>query len=174
MAKKFTLSSLLTAVAALLGVVAIVMLFLPAVALDIESDVAKKVIAAALGGESYTGLQVTFGLSKNDITYFGFSFMNLLPYLLRLGGVVLALLNVFGKKPSKLFAIIAAALFIVAGILFFCTVGFAAVNEDLTKLFSALKGDVKDYLALSAGPIVAGILSILAGVGAATPLFLKK
>lgn len=167
MAKKMKISSLLTALAAILGVVAIIMLFVPAIGLK-DAD------------GTYKGMNVVFGLKEKlpvigtEYTVLNFSFMNLLTYLLVLAGTVLSLLNVLAKKPSKLFSLIAAAAFLVAGIFFFCTLSFTSFNDDISKVISGLGGDIKSAFKLAAGSIVGGVLSILSAICAASPFFLKK
>lgn len=159
------ISSILTAVSALLGVVAFIMLFLPAIGLK-DADT------------TYKGLDVVFGYKgkviNTEYTVFNFSFMNLLTYILVLAGVVLGVLNIVGKKPSKLFALIAAVAFLLAGIFFFCTVSFTSLNENANKIVSGLGGDIKDALELAIGSILGGVFSILAALCAASPLVLKK
>lgn len=165
MAKKMKMSSILTAVAALLGIVAFIMLFLPAIGVK-DADT------------TYKGLDIVFGYKGKvltvEYTVFNFSFMNLLTYILVLAGVVLSVLNLVGKKPSKLLALIAAAAFLVAGIFFFCSVSFASLNEDASKLITAFGGDIKDGLELAFGSIIGGIAGILAAIAAASPFYLKK
>lgn len=160
--KKFNLSTILTAVGALLGLAAFFMLFAPAIAVK-DSET------------TYTGLKVTFGMKQTflgkEYTVWKFSFMNLLTYILALAGIVLALLN--AKKPGKLFALISAACFLVAGIFFFCATSFASFNEDVSSLIAWAGGNVKDSLTLGAGSIVGGILSILAAICAASPFVVK-
>ena len=94
MAKKKSknlLGMLLPVVAALLAVVAICMMFVPAV-----------VRASSLSDKlniTYTGAQVTFGYKEANtgIEIFAFSFMNFLPYLLLVAGIVFSVLSVLGK-----------------------------------------------------------------------------
>lgn len=128
----------LTALSVLGGLAAIIMLFLPAVAIK---D----------GKTTYTGLQVVFGYTNDlRLEVFGFSFMNLLPYLLALGGLVFSALGAAGRG-SKLGAIIAAAAFIAAGVFFIMS------NTFCDYLFG------KDVLAIAYGAIVAAVASFVAG-----------
>ena len=78
--KKITLSveKLVYACAAVLGLVALFLIFAPALN-----------VSTSLTVSTYTGTQVVFGLED----YFAFSFMNLLTYLLLLGGIVLVVLK---------------------------------------------------------------------------------
>ena len=126
----------LTALSVLGGLVAVIMLFLPAVEFK---------------GITYTGLQVSFGYTNETFRteVFGFSFMNLLPYLLALGGLVFSALGAAGRG-SKLGAIIAAAAFIAAGVFFI-----------MTNTFCDTVG--KEFLELAYGAIVAAVASFVAG-----------
>ena len=123
------------------GLVAVIMLFLPAVGIKETST-------------TYTGLQVAFGYTKGEgalkVEIFKFSFMNLLPYLLALGGLVFSALGATGKG-SKLGAIIAAAAFIAAGVFFIMSNTFC----------DYLLG--KDVLAIAYGAIVAAVAAFVAG-----------
>lgn len=149
----------------LLGIVAIIMMFVPSVAIkDSES--------------TYTGLQVTFGHKKNDVTYFDFSFMNMLTYILVLVGILFAMLSILGKG-SKFAAFISAAAFLVAGIFFFCEVAFCVPNKDMEGIISGIAGifgekaSIKDSLTLGAGAIVGGIVSLLSTLGMGYKAFAK-
>ncbi|MBO5223796.1 MAG: hypothetical protein J6C23_04720 [Clostridia bacterium] len=156
-------------IAAVLGVVAIIMMFIPAVVYKAGTE-AEKV---------YTGLQVIFGYSETTkagmisvtTNHFAFSFMNLLTYVLFLGGVVVLVLNMLGKS-GKFGSFIALACFVVATVFAFCTVAFSVpgVNEILGNAVNAWK--VED-LTLSAGPIVAAIMGILASVVCAGKILFK-
>lgn len=166
MAKKKTksqISSIAPLLSALLGIAAIVMIFLPAIAIK-DSDT------------TYTGLQTVFGYTKtvlgSEVVYLHFSFMNLLTYILVAGGVVFTVLGMLGKG-SKFASFIAAVAFIVAGVFFFLTVSYCAPNENLGSIIGLFGGNVKDSLTLAAGSIVGGILSILAGVCSLAKVLLK-
>jgi hypothetical protein len=100
--------------------------------------------------------------------------MNLLTYILVLVGLVLTVLNIVSKKPNQLFTLIATAAFLVAGIFFFCTVGFTSVNADASKIWSALGGNIKDSFSLAIGSILGGVFSILAALSSAGALLMKK
>ncbi len=159
MTKKKT-SPIPVILAVLLGLAAIVMLFVPSIGIK-DTDT------------TYTGLQVVFGHSESGIVFFGFSFMNLLPYILALGGVVFAVLAMLGSG-SKFAALISAVLFVAAGILFFLSVQCCLPNEGLKTFLSWFGGDVKDYLVLAGGTIAAGVLSIVAGLLSLVKVFIKK
>lgn len=154
-------------IAALLGVVAIVMLFLPAVVLS--EDV------------SYNGWQVMFGYTETNKVFgsemktevLAFSFMNLLSLILVAVGVVLSVLTFLGKG-NKFFALIAAACFIVAAVFFFLTLTFATAGKGLTLDGTLAQEKIKEGWKLGAGPIIAAICSILAAGTAVAPALLKK
>ena len=96
--RKSNLGKPLAFVAAVLGLVAVVMLFLPAIGIK-DTDT------------TYTGLQITFGCKESllgfEYTVFDFSFMNLLTYILAVVGIVFSVLSAVGKG-SKFAAFIAA------------------------------------------------------------------
>jgi hypothetical protein len=157
MAKKksgFNLGKILYLIAAVLGVVAIVMMFVDTVKIpDVD--------LGALGtveGEGYSGMKVAFGYKEDDVAVFGFSFMALLPWILVIAGVVLTALNTFSKKGSKLFDFISIAAFIVAGVLFFIMPNFMVFAETLAgAVWEAFEWK------LAVGAIVAAVCSIVAG-----------
>lgn len=158
--KKKQQNNYLPLLSALLGIVAVVMIFLPAIAIK-DSDT------------TYTGLQVAFGYSPEvlgkKVEYFGFSFMNLLTYILVAVGVVFTVLGMFGKG-SKFASFISAVAFIVAGVFFFLTVSYSVPNENLEKVVSGIgslfgeSASLKDSLTLAVGSIIGGICSALAGL----------
>ena len=163
--KKNSVSKYTSLLAILLAIASACMIFCTAIVYKV-SDSADPV--------NFTGMQVTFGYTANalegitssikaEINYFAFSFMNLLPYILLLVGIVFAVLKVVGgKNNSKMFSFVAAACFIAGGVLMFCVVPFSALgtNEILGKAFSTLD---KQYMSLGVGAIVGGVLGILGG-----------
>lgn len=168
---KLNLNVILYAVAILLAVVSVCMIFTEVCGIKSGDDT----------GYILTGIQATFGYSKQTTvlgstvtsTYTVFSFMNLLIYILLIAGVVLALLRLFKVVKSGAMDWVVAALFIVAGILYFVMPNFVvygAAWEDLVAL--AMKADaVKTVLA---GGIVGGISSIVAGGTVVVNKFIKK
>lgn len=152
--RKSNLGKPLSFVAAVLGLVAVVMLFLPAIGIK-DTDT------------TYTGLQITFGYKESllgfEYTVFDFSFMNLLTYILAVVGIVFSVLSAMGKG-SKFAAFIAAAAFAVSGVFFFLSVSYTLPNEDASKIISFVGGDIKDVLTLAYGAIIGGVASLLAAV----------
>ena len=162
--KKNSVSKYTSLLAILLAIASACMIFCTAIVYKV-SDSANPV--------NFTGMQVTFGYTANalegitssikaDINYFAFSFMNLLPYILLLVGIVFAVLKVVGgKNNSKMFSFVAAACFIAGGVLMFCVVPFSVLGtNELVQTFSVLK---KQYMSLCLGAIVGGVLGILGG-----------
>lgn len=167
--KKNSVSKYTSLLAILLAIASACMIFCTAIVYKV-SDSADPI--------NFTGMQVTFGYTstknilegitsaikiEGSINYFAFSFMNLLPYILLLVGIVFAVLKVVGgKNNSKMFSFVAAACFIAGGVLMFCVVPFSALgtNEILGKAFSTLD---KQYMSLGVGAIVGGVLGILGG-----------
>lgn len=152
--RKSSLGKPLAFVAAVLGLVAVVMLFLPAIGIK-DTDT------------TYTGLQITFGYKESllgfEYTVFDFSFMNLLTYILAVVGIVFSVLSAMGKG-SKFAAFIAAAAFAISGVFFFLSVSYTLPNEDASKIISFVGGDIKDALTLAYGAIIGGVASLLAAV----------
>lgn len=147
---KANVGQILTLVAILLGIVAVVMMFVSAIGVK-DSDV------------TYTGLQVAFGfketiilLGETDI--FHFSFMNLLTYVLATVGVIFAILGIIGKG-SKFASLISAIAFVASGVFFFMTISFSIPNEDASAIIN-----LKDSFVLGVGSIIGGIVSIISGI----------
>lgn len=154
-------------IAAALGVIAIIMLFVPAVVVGEDT--------------SYNGWQAMFGYTKTTealgkeikTEILAFSFMNLLSLILVAAGIVLCVLSFLGKG-NKFFAFIAAACFIVAAVFFFLTLAFTMAGSSITLDGNLAQEKVKEGWKLGAGPIIAAILSILAAGSSVAPALLKK
>ncbi|MBQ3219848.1 MAG: hypothetical protein IJB32_04580 [Clostridia bacterium] len=167
--KKKNKSFILSAVAALLGVISILMIFLPAISIK-DSET------------TYSGLQIVFGFTENGllgkIVHFEFSFMNLLTYILIAVGVVFTVLGAMGKG-SKFALFIALACFAVGAIFFFMQVAFCVPNKDLESVVSGLGGlfnkdaSIKDSLSLAVGSIISAICAILSAIVLAYKIFVK-
>lgn len=148
-------SRMVSLIAALLGIAAIAMIFLP--------NVANKITDA-----TYTGLQIAFGYSEKvpiigtKIVAFEFSFMNLLVYILAAAGVVFAVLGLNGGKLSNFIAMVA---FIACGVLFFFLPSFC--------VGSTISGNVPDALGLAYGAIIGAVAALLAGVLQLYKVFVK-
>lgn len=153
------LTQIVTAAAVLLGLVAIAMIFVPTIGVK-DSET------------TFTGLQLAFGYSESKgsvvtltVTYFEFSFMSLLTYILALAGTVVALMGLIKNSfASGLFRIIAAACFIISGVFFFMAVNFCVPGKDISSLVSLVGGNIKNSLILAVGAYIGGITAIIAGV----------
>lgn len=168
---KSNINVILYAVASVLAVVAICMIFTN--------------VCGIKKGENtnyiLTGIQATFGYSKQTTilgtvttsTFTAFSFMNLLLYILLIAGLIIAVLRTFKIVEPGVIDWVVAGLFLVAGILYFVMphfVVYGAAWEDFVAI--AIKSDgVKTLLV---GGIVGGISSILAGGAVLVNKFVKK
>lgn len=143
------------------GVLALVMLFLPALKMDIMGV-----------KENYNGLKVAFG---NKDAGFGFSIMNLLPFVLAIVGGVLAFLGT--KKGNKIFAYVAIACFVVAAVFFFMAVNFAQPSKEAIDMYGSkklAKDMMEEILDLGIGSILAAIFSLLGAVAVVLDTFVVK
>jgi len=156
-----TKASLLNWISAVLGIVAVVMLFLPFLS------------AEALGKtETVNGLSVIFG---NEDKGLAFSFMNFLTLLLVLGGIALAVLSAL--KGNKLASYGATLCLLLAGIFFFCGLNFfTLVIEEGTpdKFVDGAYELARELYDLGVGAIIAGICSILAAISAVGSTVIDK
>lgn len=133
----------LPVVAAVLGCIAIISLFLPTI---------------VVGDNEFLGFTTAFGYKKKGVEYLSFSFMNLLTYLLTIGGTVCAVLA-YWKKQNKLFAWSSAVALLIAGVLFFFMISFASP----TAMWKLL-GGFENLAKLGYGAILAGVCCILSSV----------
>lgn len=164
MKKYLTLGNILVCSAAVLGVISFLMMFAPAISYTVDAGAFKVT-------QSFTGAQIAFGYTEKsevlgqtiEAQIFKFSFMNFLPYLLTLAGIVFAVLSLFFK--CKYIAPVAAVCFLVAGVFFFCAVPFTV---------PAVEGGTMEGYTLAAGAIVSGIFSILSAALCVVPIFVKK
>ena len=137
--------------------VAIAMLFLPAVKLTNDA------------GTTYTGFEtVKILVATLQYTVFEFSILNLVPYIGLVFTLVLILLMLLTKnRGSKLIDFVLFLVLLVSAVLLLLTVEFSIVGNDFTELYSALSGDnfkFSDYANLGVGAIIAGISTLLASL----------
>ena len=169
---KKNLNKILIIVAIVFVLVAVLMLFAPA-----------GIVGEGKGQLSYSGANLTFGYTKKtqigDLQVFKFSFGNFLPYILVLAGIVFAVLALF-KKLGNIAPVVAAGAFLVAGILFFCTVAMCSIGDDVGKIWN-IAGSLlnpeynpKDDIALGIGPILAGAFSVVAAIICASSIFFGR
>lgn len=157
MAKKKSLMMFIPgAIACVLGIAAFCMMFLQAVHFSANDGG----ISITLEEVGYTGAQLAFGYEEEVLgvstTILNFNIMTTLAFFLPLIGGVLALIF----KNGFITKIVTNACFVVGAVFLFCTVAFMPVGlpEASKDAFDA------SMWALSAGPIVAGVLSIIGAV----------
>ncbi|MDE7265648.1 MAG: hypothetical protein K2N52_05180 [Clostridia bacterium] len=165
--KKFGVGNIVACVAALFGLVALVMLFVP--------QLNWKSITGYDKGDPLSGLQITFGYSEHDVQILNFSVGNFFTYLLVIVGIVFAVLAIFGKL-GKIAPVISAVAFVAAGVLFFCALALMNVNVGELTGEAADKAAqlIKDRYTLGAGAIVGGVFALVSGAAMAGKLFIKK
>ena len=154
MGKKKSLKTYIPgAIALVLGIAAFCMMFLDAVKYSADAIVTTV-------SYKYSGSQLAFGYKETalsqDVTILNFNFMVFLAFLLPLAGGILGLLS--GK--SFILKIIATACFVVGAVFMFSTTGFANIGMSDSQAELIKHMDV----ALCAGPIVGGVISILGAV----------
>ena len=143
----------------LLGLVAIFMIFVVAIT-NLEGGA----VASFTGWDVVFGYSVTSTVLGSQITttYLDFSFMNLIPYILLIVGVVLLVLNCIGKRIKFLY-FICAGCFIAAAVLFFLTISMTVVHMAMIGPVSSPMIDLSNA-SLGVGPIISAICSILSGI----------
>lgn len=154
--KKISLNKILYGIAVLLSVVAIFMIFAPALGISYTGH----------DNATYSGLQAVFGYSVTrgsgalsvTTNYLSFSFMNLLTYILLIVAIVLLVVKLCGKLNSKIVDYIIAVLLVVSGIFFFVTSNFAVLAGFYDATADAITRT------LGAGAIVAGILALVSAI----------
>ena len=109
-----------------------------------------------------SGIMAIFGDKEKE---YKASFWCILAVILLVVAVVCSILS-YVKPENKLFARIAAACFAVAAIFLFSTKGFSLTANDAK--------EAADMYKLGAGPIIAGILSILGAGAVVCPVVLNK
>lgn len=160
MAKKKNVN-LTTVIVAALALVALIMMFLPALSYKSGDTVKNFSTFNALFGKTIReGSRVTYTLA------FKFNFVTLLACLFILIGLVVSVLNVFGILNNKLIGLVVGILLIVAAVLMLVLCDITPVvshdivtDKDTVGKFSALP-DAK----LGTGAIIAGITAGLAGL----------
>ncbi len=164
---KLNLSKILAVAAAVLGLIAILMMFAP-----------MAVSESVVGKTEYTGLNTIFGAKyKSEVLgqtieteVFKFSFVNFLPLILALVGLVCSVMAILGKG-GKVVSVVGAVAYLAAGIIFFCAVqGVVFAGEPSKEMVKELK----KALDLGAGAIVAGIFSVISAIASAAGCLLAK
>jgi len=109
--------------------------------------------------------------------YFAFSFVNFLSFLFVIAGMAFAIAGVMTKK--KAFAFVAAGLFLVATIFFFCLIRGVAFDKTAEAFEGYTQAELNMERALfieacdlGVGAILPAICSLLAGVAVLVPAFI--
>lgn len=163
--KSFSLGSIFSCVAVLFAIVAFCMMFVNFVKFEAVVN------GTTIGDPTfYNGAKVTFGYTKKT-TILGhtdsteilkFSFMNLLPYILLLAGIVFVALSFLGKGGS-LMNILAVVAFALAAVFFFLAPQFTTLATE--------SDSIKKSLAV--GAILAAVFSIISAVASALKIVMK-
>lgn len=159
------LGKIITCVSVVLALVALLLMFAPAAVSNTGID------------KTFTGTDLAFGYKEKsalgEAKLLGAS-ANILTYILLVIGMGCAVVAVLGKG-GKILPIAAAVCFVVAGVLFFCSVQLCMPYPEMDSgdLKDELVKKTKEGLDLGAGAIVAGIFSLLSGIAALVPVFVK-
>ena len=161
MEKKYTLSFWLMIIGTALGVIAVCMIFLPAMSTAVSGTEVKYGL--------YSGFELIFGRKERGIEIIGFSVGNFISIAWIILGIAALLLNLFkvrlfGAKSEAITAAIACALLIIGGVLSTFAITFANTCGIDWSMFTNT---------LREGPVLTGILSIIAGGCAFAPIVLK-
>ncbi len=152
--KKFV--TYLPLIATILGVLALVSLFMPMVELEVVEG-------------SYKGWETVIGCSESfmgfKVKMLEFSVMNLVPYVLVLVGLSCAATLRKANNPTS--AWIGAVCFIAAGVLFFMAPNFLQFGEGL-------EGAEASDFELASGAMLAAIGSIIAGAALVVSNLMNK
>jgi hypothetical protein len=163
--KGLSLKLLLSACAALLAVVTLILLVAPG--MSPKNDIAENISLSVMA----------FG---NKDKLLAFSFLVLLPYILLLAGIVLNIVSLLGKG-GKLLPFIAAVCYVGAAVLFFivmqtyCVYVPEALKDEARELYiKTIKKGFEETYTLGLGAIFSGVLSALCAVFSAVSVFVKK
>ena len=158
--QKATMKFWLSIISVVLGVMALTMMFLPAMSTTITKT-----------GEEvglYNVFQLMFGKQEKGITVIEFSILNCISLLLIIVAVVLAILNFIKSKEDgdqQVIYIISAVFFVVGGILSVFAINFAVFVGDKWSIFTNT---------LREAPILVGAISCIAGGCCFAPILLNS
>ncbi|MBR2023371.1 MAG: hypothetical protein IJ996_02495 [Clostridia bacterium] len=150
---------LMPVIAIVLGIISIIMMFLPAVGIK--------------GTEmTYTGWQTAFGYTKEGIfeeaIIFNFSLILFIGFVLMISAVVLAVFQAITPR-SNFFALLAVLCFVLAMLCWFLQIQFLSVGDGFS-----VGGLLQDNMQLGIGAVLGGITSACGAVACALPIFMKK
>ena len=163
MAKKKMKFIIPGAIALVFGIVAFCMMFVPAITFNSGDS----------SSDGWTGAQLAFGYKETidyligsaEFTILEFNIVALLAFALPLVGGILALIF----KNGLLAKILTTACFVVGAVLLFSIVGYSGLGRIevdtgisfVDNIINGIYDSVDSTKGLGAGPIVAGILSVL-------------
>lgn len=177
------LSTILVNAFALLGVVALLMIFVPQIKMSMETsgilvEGSFKSLACIFGGElQFSSIKASVGdrvieLSQSQIDSINqsitgnqalkFSFLNFLPFLLLIVGVLVASLGASRKLTNKrkLLGIVGGIIVCVGAVLAFVAVnGFVSANEI------TVPEGMENPFKLGVGAILTGLIGLVSGIG---------
>ena len=166
---KKNLGKIVAGAAILFGLIAVLLIFAPAIA-------PKKELAQLAGDDSpLAGSAVAFG-NKDEKTVFS---AYVLAFALPLVGLILSVLALLGKG-GKIVPIAAAVCFLVGGIFYFLPMAFVTPDlgelsgEAKSKALEIFRDMLKESCNVGLGAIFGGIFSILAACASAATLVVNK
>ena len=167
MTNKEQVKKILSVLSLLLGVLSLIMIFTPMIKVELAGM-----------SENINGYEVVFGKTTEGIGMLKFSFGAFMTFILAFGGGLLAFFG--AKNDEKWQKILAIICFLIAAILFFCTVKISVIDSEIfqtdlddKELQSAIdifKGLMKN----GAGAILGGIFCILGVITSTAEAFLDK
>lgn len=153
MAKKGVKYYIPGAIALVFGIAAFCMMFLEGVKYTADLGIAQT-------GYSYTGAQLAFGYTEENVTILSFNFMAFIAFLLPVIGGLIAVLF----KNGLITKIASVACFVVGAVFMFSMAGFATIGMSDFQIAIVENLDAS----IGVGCIVGAVLSI---IGAAICLF---
>lgn len=165
--QKSNIIQLFPIIGTVLGIIAVVMIFLPAISIK-DTEV------------TYTGLQTAFGYTQEglfgDRIIFKFSLILFVGFIIAIGAVAFAVFHLLTPK-NKSFLLFAVVCFVLSALCYFFQIELLSVGDGfLSELVgSYLNPDLaKETMQLGVGAVVGGIASVLSAIACALPIFIKK
>ena len=163
---KLTKSKLVMIAAAALGVLAILLLLAPGVSVK---TVGGSLVKPEITWKGVSGFKVAFAAEDGA----KFSFVLFLPFLLTIVGIALTVTSLF--VDNTILKVVAAAVFVVAGVFFFMYLTFYPTLVENSQAKKIIEEAIKNKdIKLGVGAIMAGIFSILAGAATCVGTFVIK
>jgi hypothetical protein len=162
--KNHTLAQLLPIISVVVGILSIVMMFLPAISVKETKT-------------TYTGWQTAFGYTEESLfgeaIIFNFSLLLFIGFIVLVAGVVISIFNIVTPKSNG-FMWLAVGCFVLAMVCWFLQIQFLSVGDGFT-LSGLLNPDIaKEYMQLGVGAVLGGITSAISAVVLAVSILMKK